>query len=78
MLLLRRKKGESILIGEDIRITVVECAGDGVRLAFDAPRNISILREELSQMEVENKKAAAPDRKNFSKLCRALKQIGKE
>ncbi len=49
MLILRRKKNESLLIGENIRITVIECAGDGVRLAIDAPKQISILREELSE-----------------------------
>ena len=37
MLILRRKKNESLLIGENIRITIVECASDGVRLAIDAP-----------------------------------------
>ena len=44
MLILRRKKNESLLIGENIRITIIECAGDGVRLAIDAPKQISILR----------------------------------
>lgn len=61
MLILRRKKNESLLIGNDIRITVVDCAGDGVRLAIDAPRQISILREELSEVEQSNKTALAPD-----------------
>ena len=37
MLILRRKKNESLLIGDNIRITIVDCAGDGVRLAIDAP-----------------------------------------
>lgn len=61
MLILRRKKNESILIGNDIRITVVECAGDGVRLAIDAPRQVSILREELSEAEQINKDAISPE-----------------
>lgn len=61
MLILRRKKNESILIGNDIRITVVECAGDGVRLAIDAPRQLSILREELSEAEQMNKAAISPE-----------------
>ncbi|MDE6961035.1 MAG: carbon storage regulator CsrA, partial [Lachnospiraceae bacterium] len=51
MLILRRKKNESLLIGDNIRITIIECAGDGVRLAIDAPKQISILREELSEAE---------------------------
>lgn len=61
MLILRRKKNESILIGDSIRITVVETAADGVRLAIDAPRQVSILREELSHAEAENKEAIASD-----------------
>lgn len=61
MLILRRKKNESLLIGEDIRITIIDCAGDGVRLAIDAPKQISILREELSAAEQSNKTAIAPN-----------------
>ena len=61
MLILRRKKNESLLIGENIRITIIECASDGVRLAIDAPKQISILREELSEAEQSNKMALTPD-----------------
>ncbi len=61
MLILRRKKNESLLIGENIRVTILECASDGVRLAIDAPKQISILREELSEAEQINKTAITPD-----------------
>ena len=61
MLILRRKKNESLLIGENIRITIIECASDGVRLAIDAPKQISILREELSEAEQSNKMALTPN-----------------
>lgn len=61
MLVLRRKKNESILIGNDIRITIVECASDGVRIAIDAPKQLSILREELSEAEQVNKAAISPE-----------------
>ncbi|MCI8664807.1 MAG: carbon storage regulator [Hungatella sp.] len=61
MLILRRKRNESLLIGENIRITIIECAADGVRLAIDAPKQISILREELSGAEQTNKMALTPD-----------------
>ena len=64
MLILRRKKNESLLIGENIRITVIDCAGDGVRLAIDAPKQISILREELSEAEQTNKTSLSPDLKS--------------
>lgn len=60
MLILRRKKNESILIGDNIRITLLECASDGVRIAIDAPKQISIIREELSEAEQINKAAISP------------------
>lgn len=74
MLILRRKKNESILIGENIRITVIECAADGVRLAIDAPRQISILREELTEAEQTNKTASTPDINSLLSLQTVLKQ----
>ncbi len=74
MLILRRKKNESLLIGENIRITIVECAADGVRLAIDAPRQISILREELSEAEKINKTALVPDMDSVWTLQSVLHQ----
>ncbi|MCI8886986.1 MAG: carbon storage regulator [Hungatella sp.] len=68
MLILRRKKNESLLIGENIRITIIECASDGVRLAIDAPKQISILREELSEAEQTNKLALTPDKNSVFML----------
>lgn len=73
MLILRRKKNESLLIGENIRITIIECAADGVRLAIDAPRQVSILREELSEAEQTNKMALTPD-KNSVWILQSLLQ----
>ena len=73
MLILRRKKNESILIGDSIRITVLESASDGVRLAIDAPRQMSILREELSGVEEENRASSAvPEYDTISKLQSVL------
>ena len=68
MLILRRKKNESLLIGENIRITIIDCAGDGVRPAIDAPKQISILREELSEAEQTNKTSLSPDLNSVWKL----------
>jgi len=73
MLILRRKKNESLLIGENIRITIIECAGDGVRLAIDAPKQVSILREELSEAEQVNKTAMTPDMNSVWKLQSILR-----
>ena len=48
MLVLSRKVGESIQIGDNIFVSVVEVKGGRVRLSFDAPNDIKILREELA------------------------------
>lgn len=72
MLILRRKKDESILIGNNIRITIVECAADGVRIAIDAPKQISILREELSDATLFNQDALAPPASSIQLLQNIL------
>ena len=59
MLILSRKKGESLAIGENIEITVVEVSGDRVRLGIKAPSDVSVLRAELKQTADENKDSAA-------------------
>lgn len=47
MLVLSRKKEESIRIGDEITIKVISVKGGGVRLGIDAPKDISIMRSEL-------------------------------
>lgn len=60
MLVITRKKGESLLIGDDIEITVVKLDDGSVKLAIEAPRDITILRKELyKEVEQENMSAAA-------------------
>lgn len=58
MLVITRKKNESILIGDNIEITVVKVDDGSVRLAISAPKDIKILRRELyDEVMEENKKA---------------------
>lgn len=47
MLVLTRKPGERVLIGDDIVITILESRGDGIRIGIDAPRGITIQRDEI-------------------------------
>lgn len=62
MLVITRKKGESILIGEDIEITVVKIDEGSVKISIDAPKNITILRKELyKEVTEENKNAIVFD-----------------
>jgi carbon storage regulator CsrA len=51
MLVLSRKPGEKIVIGNGIIITVIEVKGNRVRLAFDAPDQVRILRAELASWQ---------------------------
>jgi carbon storage regulator len=46
-LVLSRKAGESLKIGDDVTVTVVEVRGGQVRVAVDAPRDVSVHREEI-------------------------------
>lgn len=48
MLVLTRKVGESIRVGADVRIIVTKISGDRVRLVFDAPKSVSIVRTEIA------------------------------
>jgi carbon storage regulator len=59
MLQLTRKPGETIVIGDDIRVQVIQIAGGGVRLGIDAPRSVPVYREEiLDAVRAENAAAA--------------------
>ena len=59
MLVLTRKRDESIIIGDNIKITVVEIRGDQVKLGIDAPRSIPVHREEVyKEIQEENRRAA--------------------
>ncbi|AAT88596.1 carbon storage regulator [Leifsonia xyli subsp. xyli] len=59
MLVLTRKQGEKILIGDDIEITVLDTRGDGIRIGISAPRGIRIQRDEVRKaIEAENRSAA--------------------
>jgi carbon storage regulator len=59
MLVLSRQRDESIIIGDNIVITVVDVRGDKVRLGIDAPREVSVHRREIYEaIQRENKQAA--------------------
>lgn len=55
MLVLSRKNGESVLIGEDIEVTITEIRGDKVRIGVKAPKEIKIHRKEVAELIAKNK-----------------------
>ncbi len=58
MLVLTRKPGEGIVIGDDIRITIVELKGGGIRIGIDAPPDKKIYRQEVyDRICLENQEA---------------------
>ncbi len=62
MLVLSRKKDQSLMIGNDIELTIIEIQGDQVKIGLKAPKNVSIYRKELYlEIQEENKKAANTD-----------------
>jgi carbon storage regulator len=66
MLVLSRKKNESIIINDHITVTVVEIRGDKVRLGIDAPKDVTVHRREvyeaiLNQSKLREAPLAAPE-----------------
>lgn len=60
MLILSRKPGDAIVVGDGIRIVVLECDRRGVRLGIEAPSDVTILREEIvAAIASENRRANA-------------------
>lgn len=58
MLLLTRKLGENIRIGDDVKITIVEVKGNHVKLGIDAPPSVKVHREEIyERIQQERQKA---------------------
>jgi len=75
MLILSRRCGESITIGDDITITIVGISGGQVRLGIAAPREVRVLREEIYKAMQEENRAAANVPDSGRRLEDALKRL---
>jgi carbon storage regulator len=71
MLVLTRKPGERILIGDNIVVTILDSRGDGVRIGIDAPRGISIQREEVLRAVADANLAATEARPDDAERIKA-------
>jgi carbon storage regulator len=58
MLVISRQPGDSLLIGEDIKITVLEVSGDRIKIGIEAPRSVPIMRTEVLDTLRSNLEAA--------------------
>lgn len=78
MLILQRKEGESLLIGDDVEITVLSVESGRARLAIQAPRSVTILRSELKVAAQTNREAADEEASPLELLDVLKEQGGKE
>ena len=70
MLVLSRRKGEAVIIGDGIKVTVIDVRGDQVRIGIDAPRTVSVHREEVYEQVLAENAAAAQTADPTSPLLR--------
>ena len=82
MLVLSRKKNESIMIGNEIEITVLACEGNSVKLGIDAPEQVRVLRRELwkafrEQEAIAQRLASGEEPGGFEQLRKLLVEEGK-
>lgn len=76
MLVLTRKAGESIVIGNDVRVTVLEMQGRQIRLGIEAPADVSVHRGEVyERIREENERAADGDHGTLQALSRTWKKV---
>lgn len=79
MLVLTRKTGESINIGDDVKISIMEIKGRSVRIGIEAPKSMVIHREEVYQkIQEENRLASEWGDVNMKTIGDLLKNIGRK
>ena len=73
MLVLTRKSNQSIMIGDDIEVTVLSIIGEKVRIGIDAPREIPVFRKEVyREIQLENVAARASARAEVDDALKGL------
>jgi carbon storage regulator len=73
LLVLTRKSNQSIMIGDDIEVSVLSIMGEKVRIGIQAPRNIPVFRKEV-YLEIQQEKAAG----SRDEVEKALENLGSE
>ncbi len=79
MLILTRKAGEAVTIGDDIKITVLSIQGKQVKLGIAAPEKVSVYRDEIfKRIQLENVKASLSLKEDLQELARLIKARKKD
>lgn len=75
MLILARKENESIVINDEIEVTVVNIKGDHVKIGIKAPKNIKVYRKEIyEEIQKANIEAANANPEHLKKFGKLLKK----
>ena len=75
MLVLTRKSNQSIMIGDEIEVSVLAIMGEKVRIGIEAPRSIPVFRKEV-YLEIQQDKPREEDRKAVDEALNELKRGG--
>lgn len=76
MLILTRKLGQSLIIGDDIEVSIVDVSGDKVKVGINAPKEVKILRSELAEtMEVNKIAAGSKTDRNLLELLASTSAV---
>lgn len=76
MLVLSRKLDESIIIGDDVVVTIVDIRGEQVKIGITAPKHVSIHRKEVYEaIQEENRAAAVPQTHDLQQLSKILPSL---
>jgi carbon storage regulator len=68
MLIISRKRGESFIIGENIKVSVLEVIGDRIKIGIEAPKSVKIMRSEVADTEKSNVEAVMSEKPTFLEI----------
>ncbi|HEX8854895.1 MAG TPA: carbon storage regulator CsrA [Thermoleophilaceae bacterium] len=74
MLVLTRKANQSIMIGDDIEVSVLAIMGEKVRIGIEAPRSVPVFRKEV-YLEIQQEKAAGAEHADRAEVNEALERL---
>ncbi|WP_339320503.1 carbon storage regulator CsrA [Paenibacillus sp. FSL R10-2734] len=78
MLVLSRKKGESIVIQDQIELTILSVDGDTVKVGISAPKHVDIFRKEIYlSIQEANRESVAPQQTDLNALIHRLRGVNK-